>query len=364
MEKFDINKKIDSKEYRKNLADELRVVIQELGFEKGRERLTEETSKGKEGIYLKAKEEKLAQWLIQKYLQNSVLFDEQVLINMSEREITDKVFEERKKGGVSEEFNKIYYEKLLYGALDKKYENGSNFQSLKGFHSDIILNKDLEKKNKYIVIEVLGPRLSFSSDSLLGLTFKEKEEYEKLRGLPNNEKEVFINKRTQLEIERMSKNQRYLTEVIIARPYPEDGGFDQHSQLRDNFKKDREMGVLNDENEIKQFEEKETPPYKMDSIDINLFVKKVIDIVNIEPDFKKALKKIEEIQFQIQTPNKTDYSILVKGGGYMEPILNDGGEVVGTSFYGRSDRFGSLDEDEKREIIEILKNDFPNMEFN
>ncbi|MFA6386775.1 MAG: hypothetical protein WCW04_03350 [Candidatus Paceibacterota bacterium] len=342
-EGFNINKKIDHKEYRNDLADELREVIKESGFDEARKRLMNEKdgksrNKFDESKYDKARDIKISQWMINKYLYNQELISDKKNLNLVKSKVQ----------------NKYIMPRIVSSLREKVFENNPNIEVLKAPHSDIILKPG--EDNKYVLLETYKTERMFGKELLeefIEYWSKLNEErstaYKRIKETLDYKEASDILKESLLTFD-YNNNQGYLFDedslsfAVIARPTDGvlgGGPFAYHKDIVENFTSNKNTRDIT--NEKAKFLEEEL--YEVDK-----YIKKVIKIIKEEEVWTEALDKVNLLP-------APDFflNINVAGGGYME--LKDDGSVV---ISGKSDNYGIAD---KEKVVEILKNDFPEKKF-
>lgn len=373
-EKFDLNKKIEQKEYRKTLADELREVIQKSGFEEARDELDYEKRElpryGKT-IYEKAKEEKLSQWVIQKYLSDPKLFINKNLDEISGSDIKKEISKRQKEvqGEISREWNEEKQENeyisegikkggvhpknvsSVYGRIEKnfmteKFEGDSNFEKFKGTHSDLVLEKGSE--NKFIIMEVRNP--SMNVDFLKDILYNFYPKFERLDLSYKWVRDKLLNnKLSDNDISKVFKN-KPIASVVIARPSAVSYGLYQHSYIVDDFKNARDLIEINS-NDLDSVDKEKKVLGKEKYDEIDNFIEKIVSKIKEESNYDEIINKIKEISI----PTDIQPTILVTGGGFME-LKNDGTVIIS----GKSGTYGGTDNEK---VAETLKDDFPDKNF-
>lgn len=340
-EGFDINKKIDHKEYRKDLANELREVIKESGFGEARKRLMSEKGSDKfdESKYDKARDIKIVQWMINKYLSNQELISDKKNLDL-----------------VKSKVHNISTKEIISSSIkEKEFENDPNIEVMKAPHSDVILKPG--KDNKYILLETYKTERIFGKElleELIELSSKYGEEkdaaYKRIKETQDYKKASNILKESILTFDYDSGGGGYIFDkdsvcfAVIARPtgdFGYNGPFSYHKGIVENFNKNKNTRDIT-EGRIR-FEEEEL-------YEVNNYIEKIIKIIKEEDTISEALNKSS----LLPTPDFF-LNIKVAGGGYMD--LKDDGSVV---VFGKSEKYQSAD---KEKVVEILKNDFPDKNF-
>lgn len=346
-EKFDLNKKIEPTEYRKNLADKLRGTIKESGFEEAREDLKKEKgdtaekhdpyfNENPKSVYEKAKELKLVQWLLEKHPGDY-----------------DKIQEQIQKLGLSSEVSHRISEYFRNQVI----EGVPNLEKLKGSHSDLILQPG--KDNKFISLEIIKPEINQEKFFNEGY-FKNEKFYSFLR-------EEVLEKGDEGLFEILKKerylSQKLLTSIVIARPYKMDAFYNknnkdvytvsQHYQIKDEFVENRDIDRVPKAEGSSSSRMETVAPLILRKSEIpvlDVFLRKVASIVKEETDYTKAQNRLRELSFPDFQEGVSEI-----GGGYIE--LKEDGII---NIFGRSEKYKGGD---KRKVVEVLNQDFPDKKF-
>ena len=348
-EKFNIDNKIDPTKYRRNLADKLKDVIKESGFEKAREYL----KKTKEDVakkfdnnkyaedpkptYEKAKELHLAQWLLEKYPGDY----DRINTRIKELDLSNET-----SARITENFR------------NQVAENTPNLERLKGSNSDVILQHG--KDNKFISLDIVKPEID-KEILLKSLFLSTPERYFTRRG-------VFLEKGEEKTVEDLMKNnflvQKQITSIVIARPYKMSAHFgennknvytiSQHYQIKNEFMERRDIDRVQQSGDsgIDSNIENLAPLIlrKSEIPILENFLKEVAKIFAEEEDLVKVKNKLNALK----TPDFHE-GVSKINGGFIE--LKEDGTL---RLYGSSEKYGLSD---RKKVVDVLNKDFPDRKF-
>ena len=337
-EGFDLNKKsVPGESYRKNLAEELKI----LTPEEAQEKLLTEQNEKEENRYEEEKIEQRALWIVDKYFSEPDMFKMDDSFSLEQRqEKIDEIFNQKieelnaEEKGVVDALKEKTYALASRTIKERDIENNPNLEHVKGKYLDLVLQKtgeDGKTNNKFLEIEVRDNDLDRNIFEDLAVDmqfikwnspkearyFMKKENEEKI--LPRLNKfilETFKDEKDQVKFVLDSVFRSKSETMIITRPMTKKI-FDQHYEILNEFRREHKNyqedkyffgdSYYKEEDTSNLFGEEKKGGLKD-------FAEAVLEIIKNEIDYKIAFEKIKNLP----KPKGLHPTFSVRGGGYIE----------------------------------------------